>query len=104
MVIDTLSEKVSHLYRNLEHKGLYVRTLYSSKIIADFYLPPFVGGGDGKLIEEAISWVKKNKYQNLNKELLEEFLNTSHYEFDSGVQQQLLKQINSSLKEKLYFT
>jgi len=104
VVIDTLSEKVPHLYRNLEHKGLYVRTLYSSKIIADFYLPPFVGGGDGKLIEEAISWVKNNKYPNLNRELLEEFLNTRHYEFDSGVKRQLLKQINSSLKEKLYFT
>jgi len=104
VVIDTISEKVPHLYRNLEHKGLYVRTLYSSKIIADFYLPPFIGGGDGKLIEEAISWVKSNKYPNLNKELLEEFLNTKQYEFDSGVKRQLLKQINSSLKEKLYFT
>ncbi|MHA1486611.1 MAG: hypothetical protein ACTSSC_05515 [Promethearchaeota archaeon] len=104
VIIDTLSEKVPHLYRNLEHKGLYVRTYYSSKIIADFYLPPFVGGGDGKLIEEAISWVKSNKYPNLNKELLEEFLNTRHYEFDSGVKRQLLTQINSSLKEKLFFT
>ncbi|MBA7477089.1 hypothetical protein ES707_12487 [subsurface metagenome] len=104
VVIDTLSEKVPHLYRNLEHKGLYVRTLYSSKIIADFYLPPFIGGGDGKLIEEAISWVKNNEYSNLNRELLEDFLNTKQYEFDNGVKRQLLKQINSSLKEKLYFT
>ncbi|MHA1242350.1 MAG: hypothetical protein ACTSQU_16440, partial [Promethearchaeota archaeon] len=73
-------------------------------IIADFYLPPFVGGGDGKLIEEAISWVKNNKYQALNKELLEKFLNAKHYEFNDIVKRQLLKQINSSLKEKLYFT
>ena len=93
-----------HIYRNLEHKGLYVRTLYLSKIIADFYLPPFIGGGDGKLIEEAISWVKTNNYSNLNKESLEEFLNTKQYEFDNIVKQQLLKQINSSLMEKLYFT
>ncbi|MHA1508634.1 MAG: hypothetical protein ACTSO6_08025 [Promethearchaeota archaeon] len=104
VVIDTLSEKVPHIYRNLDHKGLYVRTYYSSKTIADFYLPPFIGGGDGKLIEEAISWVKSNKHQNLNRESLEEFLKTRHYEFDSGVKQQLLKQINSSLIEKLYFT
>jgi len=104
IIIDTPSEKVPHIYHNLEHKGLYVRTLYSSKIIADFYLPPFIGGGDGKLIEEAISWVKINNYSNLNKESLEEFLNTKQYEFDNIVKQQLLKQINSSLMEKLYFT
>lgn len=47
LVIDAHPEIIAHLYDVLEPKGLFVSSIFIGKIIADYYLPKFMGGMGG---------------------------------------------------------
>jgi hypothetical protein len=104
IVIDTPPENVPYLYKTLNPKGLFVRTFYSSEIIAKFHLPNFIGGKDGVLIDEGVSWLKSNNYEKMTPGLIEAFLVSKNLEYSSKIKRALLKQINNCLTEKLFFT
>src|SRR5271157_5158782 len=44
---DVTPEFVARMYRDLDARGLYVFTLFLGQMIADFYLPEFMGGQGG---------------------------------------------------------
>jgi len=104
VVIDSLPEDVPHLYRHLDPKGLYVRAGFASEISANFYLPSFIGGQDGELIQKALTWVKQNNISRFDKEELKNFLIQAKLEFDPKTEKQLFKEINNCMREKLFFT
>jgi 5-methyltetrahydrofolate--homocysteine methyltransferase len=104
IVIDTPPENVPRLYKKLDTKGLFVRTNYSSEIIAKFHLPTSIGGEDGVLIDKGIEWIKKNNYERMTPELIDIFLSSQKLEYDSKIKRTILKQINSCMMEKLFFT
>lgn len=104
VVIDTLPENVTHLYKQLDPKGLYVRVGFSSEIAANFYLPSFVGGQEGDLIQKAVNWVKENNYSAIDKDKLTHFLNQEHVDLDQKIEKQFLKEVNNCMREKLFFT
>ena len=104
IVIDTLPQLVPHIYKTLDGNGLYVRTFYISKILADFYLPDFINGDDAKLMNDAVDWAKQNQKEKLKKEQLDLFLNSKNINFNDKIKKELLKEINSILKGGLYLT
>ena len=103
VVIDSLPENVPHLYKHLDPKGLYVRAGFSSDIAAKFYLPSFMGGHEGELIQRAVNWVKQNNFSYINKENLNQFLEQANLELEPIIERQLLKEINNCMREKLFF-
>lgn len=44
---DVTPDYVAHMYKELDHRGLYVFTIFLGQMLADFYLPEFMGGRGG---------------------------------------------------------
>ena len=103
LVIDASPEIVSSVYKNLNSKGLYVRTFYRTEIIKNFYLPSFLGGEDGVLIDDARIWLEKQGKNKIMKEELDTFLRMRKIEVNNRVRKDLLKEINSSMLDKNNF-
>ena len=104
VIIDTLPENISHLYKVLDPMKIYARTYFNSETIAKLYLTSFIGGQEGKLIDEIFEWVKSKGKERLGKADLEEFLTNHDLEFEAKAKREILKEINSKFKRKLFFT
>ncbi|MHA2391803.1 MAG: hypothetical protein ACXAEX_07525 [Promethearchaeota archaeon] len=103
VVIDAPSEFVPSLYKQLDNKGLYVRSFYRSERIAKVYLPAFIGGDEGKLIFDTVKWAKEHGKNNITKEDMEIYLNSAGINLDNKLKRDILKETNSAMREKLYF-
>jgi len=104
IVMDTVPESVPHIYKVFDPKGLYVRVGFSSEIAANFYLPTFIGGQEGKLINSSVEWAKRRGLKSVNKLDITQFLNEYDLKIETKEIRELLKETNSCLREKLYFT
>ncbi|GAI20474.1 unnamed protein product, partial [marine sediment metagenome] len=71
-----------NLYKNLDYKGLFVRTFYRTEFITNLYLPKFMGGNDGKLIFKARNWIEK---QGKNKLIFSFYNNVVHSNWDESL-------------------
>ena len=96
LVIDSAPENISHLYKNLDPKGLYVRTFYRSEYIANQYLPQFAGGREGGIVDDVLSWLKERGERNFNKEMLNNYLRSNKIELENKYHKDLLKEIFSN--------
>ncbi len=103
LVIDSAPENVSHLYKNLNPKGLYVRTFYRSEYIANQYLPKFAGGLEGGIVLGVINWLKEQGENKFTKEMLENFLLSKNLEIENKYQKDLLKEIFSNFSRKWHY-
>jgi len=103
LFIDSAPKNVSHLYKNLDPRGLYVRTFYRSEYIANHYLPKFIGGREGELILSAINWLKEQGENKITKELLDNFLLIKNLEIENKYRKDLLKEIGSSFSRKWHY-
>lgn len=58
---------VEHIYKNLDDKGLFIKTIYSNEENANIYLPSFMGKkrDGGHLIQEIINLSLKQSKKNL---------------------------------------
>jgi 5-methyltetrahydrofolate--homocysteine methyltransferase len=96
LVIDSAPEHVSHLYKNLDPKGLYVRTFYRSEYIANQYLPKFAGGKEGGIVLDVINWLKEQGENKISNGMLNNFLLARNMDLDNKYKKDLLKEIFSS--------
>ena len=104
IVMDTLPENVPHIYKSFDPKGLYVRAGFSSEIGANFYLPSFIDGEEGRLINQSVEWAKKQGLGSVKKDDIIKFLEQNNIEIHQKVIHVLLKETNNCLREKLFFT
>ncbi|MFX0046667.1 MAG: hypothetical protein ACFE8G_00730 [Candidatus Hermodarchaeota archaeon] len=102
LVIDSAPKDVSHLYKNLNQKGLYIRTYYRSEYIANQYLPKFIGGREGELIYNAINYLEREGKDKFSKESLDNYLLLNNIEIENRYRKDLLKEIDYFSK-KWYF-
>jgi len=95
LVIDSAPENVSHLYKNLDPRGLYVRTFYRSEYIANQYLPKFIGGREGGIVLDVINWLNEQGENKITKEKLDSFLLFKNLEIENKYRKDLLKEIHN---------
>ena len=62
-----------------------------------------MGGKDGKLIHDAINWLKEQGKNKITKEELDNFLNNKKIEINNKFKKELYMEINSAMLEKKYF-
>ena len=103
LVIDSAPENVSHLYKNLDPKGLYVRTFYRSEYITNQYLPNFIGGREGEFIHEATNWLKEQGENKITKEKLNNFLLSKKLELENKYRKDILKEINNIFSSNWHY-
>jgi hypothetical protein len=103
LVIDSAPENVSHLYKNLDPKGLFVRTFYRSEYVANQYLPKFAGGREGELMLSAINWFKEKGENTITKELLDDFLLFKNLQIENKYRKDLLKEIYNASSRQWHY-
>ena len=103
LIIDCAPNNVSHLYKNLDPKGLYVRTFYRSEYIANQYLPEFLGGHGGEIILQARAWLKEQGENKITKKLFDKFLLNINLEIENKYQKDLLKEIGNSFIKNWHY-
>ena len=103
LIIDCAPNNVSHLYKNLDPKGLYVRTFYRSEYIANQYLPEFLGGHEGEIILHARAWLKEQGENKITKKLFDNFLLDINLEIENKYQKDLLKEIGNSFIKNWHY-
>ncbi|NHJ22903.1 MAG: hypothetical protein EAX91_18320 [Candidatus Lokiarchaeota archaeon] len=95
LIIDSEPKNVSNLYKNLDPKGLFVRTFYRSEYIAKQYLPEFLDGLEGELIVDATKWLGVSGENKITKESFDKFLLDRNLEIEKKHQKDLLKEIRA---------
>ncbi len=103
LFIDSAPKNVSHLYKNLDPKGLYVRTFYRSEYIANQYLPKFLGGREGEIILKARAWLQEQGENKITKKLFDNFLLDRNLEIENKYRRDLLKEIGNSFIKNWHY-
>jgi hypothetical protein len=103
IIIDTPPEKVPPIYKELDPKGLFVRTYYPSKRIAEYLLPSFMKGKEGKIVFEAANWIKEKGGNSITMEEFEKFLEIQNLTFDKKFKKELLRTVNNVFRERSIF-
>ncbi len=103
LVIDAAPENISHLYKNLDSKGLFVRTFYRSEYIANEYLPRFASGREGGIVLDVIKWLEEQGETKFTKEVLDNFILSKNVEIDKKHGKDLLKEIYSSFSRQWHY-
>ena len=96
LVIDAAPENISHLYRNLDSKGLFVRTFYRSEYIANQYLPKFAGGREGGIVLDVLNWLKEQGEIKFSKEMVDQFFLSKNLEIEKKYKKDVLKEVFSN--------
>ncbi|MHA2005862.1 MAG: hypothetical protein ACXABO_07910 [Promethearchaeota archaeon] len=104
-IVSTVTpSRLSTMYRNFDPKGLYLRTVFINEDLADFYLPPFIGGDGGKTVEEGIKWAENRNKDQLNRSDFETFLLENKIQLENRNPNKICLEINRKLKRKLKST
>lgn len=86
------------MYRNFDPKGLYLRTIFLNDKIADFYLPSFIGGDGGVVIEKSIQWAKERNLNRLTRSDFETFITDNNYNLENRDSKKYRQEINRKLQ------
>jgi len=81
------------LYKKLDPKGLFVYAIFISKSIANCYLPKFIGGDGGELVEKVGNWIKESDIAKITKGLLREYLAQNNLEIEKDLFIQVFKEV-----------
>ncbi len=99
IVEDVSPGRLSFMYRNLDPKGLFVRTFFLNDFLVEHYLPEFVGGDGCELIEKAINWTIKHMKSRLNKDDFSILKSENDIKLDDKDSRKLMQEINRKLKK-----
>lgn len=100
-IVNTVTPtRLSTMYRNFDPKGLYLRTLFFSSHLARFYLPKFIGGDEGEIIEKSIEWAEARNINHLSSTNFEIFLEENKIKLENRDPKKLHQEINRKLKRK----
>lgn len=86
--------KVPHIYKKFEDpKGLFVYTVYLTRALANCYLPEFMGGNGGVLVENISNWAKINNIEKVNREKVREYLAENNLQISKELESQIAKEL-----------
>ncbi len=100
-IVSTVTpSRLSTMYRNFDPKGLYLRAIFFNNELADFYLPHFLGGDGGEVIEKSMEWAEKRNLNRMSRSDFETFINKNKFKLENRDPKKLHQEINRKLKRK----
>jgi hypothetical protein len=84
---------VPKVYKQLDSKGLYVYAVFITKGLAECYLPKFMGGDGGELIEKITSWVNDNNIERINRRTVREYTTKNNIQISKSLESQILRDL-----------
>lgn len=100
-IVNTVTpSRLSTVYQHFDPKGLFIRTMFFNNHLAEFYLPTFIGGDGGEIIEKSMNWAEKKGKNRLSKTDFETFLVENKITLENRNPKKLHQEINRKLKKK----
>lgn len=100
-IVNTVTpSRLSTMYRNFDPKGLYLRTVFFDEGFAGSYLPSFIGGDGGRIIEKGIAWAEDNNKYPLSKTEFDNFMQNNEMQIENMNFTKIHQEINRKLKKK----
>lgn len=100
IVMDPPPELLPRMYKVLDQKGLYCRTIFLTKPLADCYLPEFVGGDEGKNVDAVVSWINAQKITDFKRKALRMYLSEQNIELDKDDFRTLFSETKKALSKQ----
>ncbi len=101
-IVSTVTpSRLSTMYRNFDPKGLYLRTVFLNNNLAEFYLPSFIGGDGGAIIEKSIEWAKKRKLNGMSRSDFKKFIEENNFNLENRDPKKYHQEINRKIKKNL---
>lgn len=94
------SKDITPFYRKMDPKGLFVYSVFLNKAQAECYLPEFVGGNGGKIINDAVNWINKNKVMKVNKAKIREFLTEKNLDIEKELESVIFREVKKKISGK----
>ncbi|MHA1914374.1 MAG: hypothetical protein ACW97V_08415, partial [Promethearchaeota archaeon] len=83
-IVSTVSpSRLANMYRNFDHKGLYLRTVFFNNELAKYYLPSFIGGDDGEVINKSMKWAEKRNLDRMSKTDFDSFIKENNVNLEN---------------------
>ncbi|MHA1883965.1 MAG: hypothetical protein ACW96S_02840, partial [Promethearchaeota archaeon] len=100
-IVNTVTpSRLSTLYRKFDPKGLLLRTVFFNNDLAGFYLPSFIGGDGGKIIEQSIDWAKKKELERMTLSEFKTFIKENNLNLENRDSKKLRQEINRKLNHE----
>lgn len=84
---------VPHIYKKLDPKGLIVFAIFITRGLADCYLPKFVGGDGGELVENLTLWSKENNITRVSRANIREYAQKNNISLSKSLEGQVAKEL-----------
>ncbi|MFX0133932.1 MAG: hypothetical protein ACFFDN_09825 [Candidatus Hodarchaeota archaeon] len=97
IIMDPPPKLVPHVYKELDPKGLFARGIFLSDSLAEFYLPTFIGGFGGELVQKLITWLKEHELTSLTRDNLKLFLSEKNIDVSKAIRRTLFQETKSLL-------
>ena len=93
---------VPKVYKQLDPKGLFVYAVFITKSLAECYLPKFMGGDGGELVNRISNWVKDNKIERITKSSVREYTTKNNIEISKSLESQIVRDLRKSRETLTY--
>ncbi len=102
LILNSPKHLVEHIYKNLDHKGLFVKTIYRNKEFANIYLPNFVEKrrDGGRIIQEIIELSLKQSKKILTENDFNKILSENGLNLGDLNKNIVLAEVNKILNKK----
>jgi len=87
---------VPKVYKQLDPKGLFVYAVFITKSLAECYLPKFMGGDGGELVNNISYWLKTNNIEKITKAMVREYTTKNNVEITKSLESQIFRDLRKS--------
>jgi hypothetical protein len=87
---------VPKVYKQLDPNGLIVYTVYFTKGLAECYLPKFMGGDGGDLVNKISEWTKINNIERITRARVKEYTTKNNIQISKSLEGQIVRELKQS--------
>jgi len=87
---------VPKVYKQLDPKGLFVYAVFFTKSLAECYLPKFMGGNGGELINNISKWTKDNNIEKITRARVKEYTLKNNIQISKSLESQIVRDLKKS--------
>ena len=84
---------VPKVYKKLDPKGLFVYAVFLTKSLSECYLPKFMGGNGGELVDKISSWARDNDIEKINKTKVREYTTRNNIQISKSLERQIVRDL-----------
>jgi hypothetical protein len=92
---------VPKVYNKLDPKGLFVYAVYFTRGLAECYLPKFMGGDGGELVDKISGWINENNIEKIRRSTIREYTTKNNIQISKSLESQILTDLK---KERTAFS